>query len=185
MKDNTTKTVCVYCASSPEIDTTYMEAAREVGRICALHRHRLLTGAGGEGLMGAVSDGCQQAGGHVTGIIPQWMVDRGWLRPDLDKVIITQTIAERKKMFRDLCDAIIMLPGGYGTMEEFFETITQKQLGLFHKPIVIYNPYGFFNLLIDWMRQCRDQRFLRHDSDLDLFTVVTSADQLPPLLDTI
>lgn len=177
-----TKHLCVYCASSPEIDPQYKQLARRVGEICALNHWCLITGAGGAGLMGAVADGCQEAGGQVTGIIPQWMKENGWLREGLDHVIITQTMAERKERFRQMADAIVVLPGGYGTMEEFFETLTLKQLKLFEKPLIILNYNGFYNHLIDWMYQCRTEQFLRHDSDILLWTPIQSPEELLPLL---
>ena len=176
------KSLCVYCASSQDISDHYKQLARTVGQTCALNHWQLITGAGSEGLMGVVSDGCQQAGGKVTGIIPQWMIDRGWLREGLDQTTITETMAQRKQLFRDLADAILVLPGGYGTMEELFETLTQKQLGLFNKPIIILNHNHFYDHLIDWMYQCRSERFLRNDSDLTLFTVIDSPQQLADIL---
>lgn len=178
------KSLCVYCASSPDIDQAYKQLAHTVGHLCALNHWQLITGAGSEGLMGAANDGCKQAGGYVTGIIPQWMIDRGWLHSNLDKVIAVETMAQRKQQFRDLCDAVLVLPGGYGTMEELFETLTQKQLGLFHKPLVILNYNNFYTKLIEWAHLCREQHFLRHDSDLSLWDIITSPEELFPLLNS-
>lgn len=172
------KSLCIYCASSNEVDNQYKQTAYEAGRWCALNGWHLIYGAGSEGLMGAACDGCQAEGGKVTGVIPQWMADRGWMRQGIDETIIVDTMAERKQMFRDRCDAILVLPGGYGTMEEFFETVTDKQMGRFHKPIVILNQDGFYDHLIEWMRQIREKRFLRHDSDLSLWVSIQSINQL-------
>ncbi len=134
--------------------------------------------------MGAAFRGCRDAGGHVTGVIPQWMVDRGWLQEGLDEPLIVNDMNERKQIFRDSCDAVVVMPGGYGTMEEFFETLTRKQLGLFDKPIVMLNYDHFYDRLLDWMHQCRQEQFLRHDSDLSLFDVILSPEELFPLLNS-
>lgn len=176
------KSLCIYCASSQDIDEHYKQLAHTAGQLCALNGWSVITGAGSEGLMGAANTGCQQAGGKVTGIIPQWMIDRGWLQDGLDEVIVANDMAERKQKFRDLCDAILVLPGGYGTMEELFETLTQKQLGLFDKPIVILNHNKFYDHLIEWVHLCHSQHFLRHDSDLKLFTVICTPQEIFPAL---
>lgn len=176
------KSLCIYCASSQDTDEQYRQLAYSVGQLCALNGWELTTGAGGEGLMGAAFRGCHDAGGRVTGIIPQWMVDRGWLQEGLDETVIVNDMNERKRLFRDSCDAVLALPGGYGTMEELFETLTRKQLGLFDKPVVILNHDHFYDRLLDWLHLCREQRFLRRDSDLNLFDIIFSPQELFPLL---
>ena len=177
-----TKKLCVYCASSPEIDTAYKQTAREIGCQCALHGWQLITGAGSEGLMGAVGDGCREAGGTVIGIIPQWMISQGWLSDRIDQTITVETMSDRKKLFREMSDATIVLPGGYGTMDEFFETLTLKQLGLYEKPLILLNQNHFYDHIISWAKQCRIQKFLRHNNDLDLFTTITQPHDLFNLL---
>ena len=177
------KSLCIYCASSEDVDERYKQAAYEVGRQCALNGWRLITGAGSEGLMGAAYRGCHDAGGKVAGVIPQWMVDRGWLQEGLDEPVIVSDMNERKQWFRDHCDAALVLPGGYGTMEEFFETITRKQLGLFSKPIAVLNYDHFYDKLLDWLRQCWEERFLRHDTDIELLGVIQEPKELFPLLE--
>lgn len=172
------KSLCVYCASSAVIDRKYKDTAYEVGRQCALHGWRLVNGAGSEGLMGATSDGCQDAGGKVVGIIPRFMVDRGWMRDGLDEVVITKDMAERKQLLRNMSDAVLVLPGGLGTMEELFETVTQKQLGQFDKPIVILNQDGYYDHLEAWLRHCHEERFLRYEGDSELWTIINSVEEL-------
>lgn len=171
------KNLCVYCASSAHIAEKYKEAAYELGRMCAARGWTLVNGGGSEGLMGATSDGCQAAGGRVMGIIPQFMVSRGWLRHGLDEEVIAKDMAERKQMLRDYCDAVLVLPGGLGTMEEMFETITQKQLGMFSKPIIIFNQDGYYDQLVAWLDHCCEERFLRYDGDEALWTVVDSVEE--------
>lgn len=179
------KSLCVFCASSEKIAQKYKDTAREVGRLTALNGWRLLNGAGNTGLMGATTDGCQSQGGKVTGIIPQWMIDKGWLREGLDELIITDNMAQRKQALRDRADAILVLPGGMGTMEELFETTTQKQLGLFHKPIIILNQDGFYDDLLRWRDLCHREQFMRKGEDISLWTVINTTDQLFPLLNSI
>ncbi len=174
--------LCIYCASSLEVDEKYKQAAREVGLLCARRGWRLVYGAGAEGLMGAACDACQQEGGQVTGVIPRWMIDRGWLRPGLDHLVVTDTMAQRKQTLRDISDAIVVLPGGYGTMDEFFETLTDKQMGRWTKPLVLLNQDGYYDHLVAWMRQCYDHRFVRNESDLSLVRVIDSTSQLDDAL---
>lgn len=185
MKNEGNKALSVYCASSPEVDDKFKQAAYEIGRLCALRGWTLVTGAGAEGLMGAVADGCESEGGHTIGIIPRWMVDRGWLRPGLSETIFTDTMAERKQMLRDHSDAVVVLPGGYGTMEEFFETVTAKQLGQFDKPIILLNQDGYYDSMEQWKQTCYDERFVRRESDLHLWTTIQSPAELFPLLETM
>ena len=170
--------LCVFCASSAHVDEKYIHAAREIGRLCAEHGWTLVNGAGSEGLMGATSDGCQEAGGKVVGIIPRFMVIRGWMRHGLDQEVIAKDMAERKQMLRDWADAVLVLPGGLGTMEEMFETITQKQLGMFNKPIIIFNQDGYYDLLVEWLTHCQEEHFLRYEGDDSLWTVANSVEEV-------
>lgn len=179
------KSLCVYCASSAVIDEKYKQTAREVGRQCALRGWTLVNGAGSEGLMGATSDGCQEAGGKVIGIIPRWMVELGWMRPGLDEEVIVSDMAERKQLLRDRSDAVLVLPGGFGTMEELFETVAQKQLGRFNKPVILLNQDGFYDHLDAWKAQCSEKGFLREPADHGLWQTIRSVDELWPLIDNI
>ncbi|MBP5360050.1 MAG: TIGR00730 family Rossman fold protein [Bacteroidaceae bacterium] len=172
------KNLCVFCASSAHIADKYKKAAYELGRLCAKHGWILVNGAGFEGLMGATSDGCQAAGGRVVGIIPRFMVDNGWMRQGLDEEVIAKDMAERKQLLRDRADAVLVLPGGLGTMEEMFETITQKQLGIFRKPIFIFNQDGYYNRLVAWLDHCAEEHFLRYEGDDALWTVVSSVEEV-------
>lgn len=179
------RSLTVYCASSCDIDEKYKLAAREVGRLCAVHGWRLINGAGSEGLMGATSDGCLEAGGEVLGIIPQWMIDKGWMREGLSECIVTNDMAVRKQAMRDNCDAVLVLPGGFGTMEEFFETVTARQIGLFHKPIILFNQDHYYDHIEQWKFHSHREQFLRHENDLELWATIQHTDQLMPLLDTL
>ena len=137
------KSVCVYCASSSKINPRYFEAARETGRLLAQNGMRCVCGAGNQGLMGTLADSVLENGGEVLGVIPRFMIDEGWCHKGLTETIVTADMHERKERMAQEADAVIALPGGCGTMEELFEIITWKQLGLFLNPIVILNIENF------------------------------------------
>lgn len=155
------KSVCVYCASSSKINPDYFEAAREIGRLLARRGIRCVCGAGNQGLMGTLADSVLAHGGEVLGVIPQFMIDEGWCHPGLTRTIITTDMHERKKRMAREADAIIALPGGCGTLEELFEIITWKQLGLFINPIVILNIDGYYDPLIAMLHKAIDENFMR------------------------
>lgn len=161
MERNDIKSVCVYCASSTQIDQLYFDTAKELGHLLAQKGIRLINGAGNIGLMGALSDAALEGGGQVTGVIPSFMVEQHWHHPHLSELLVTETMHERKQMMADLSNGAIALPGGCGTMEELLEVITWKQLGLYAHPIVILNVNGFFNPLLEMLQRAIDQRFMR------------------------
>lgn len=158
---NTLKNVCVYSASSTQIDPIYFQAADTLGRLLAQKGINLINGAGCLGLMSRISDAALATGGTVTGIIPRFMVEQNWHHKGLTHLIETETMHERKRMMADLSDGVIALPGGCGTMEELLEIITWKQLGLYLKPIVILNTNGFYNPLLEMLKRAIDQHFMR------------------------
>ena len=153
--------VCVYCASSTKIDPVYCDAAHWLGTLLGLHRIRLVNGAGSTGLMAVVANAVLAQGGEVTGVIPRFMVERGWHHKGLTRLIEVEDMHERKKTMADLSDAVIALPGGCGTLEELLEAITWKQLGLSLRPIVLLNTKGYFNPLLDMLDKAIDENFMR------------------------
>lgn len=122
---NRIQSVCVYSASSAQLPEVYAEAARELGALLADRGIRLINGAGRQGLMGACADACLQAGGCVTGVIPSFMVERGWHHNGLTELIETPDMHSRKQTMARLSDGVIALPGGCGTMEELLEVILE------------------------------------------------------------
>ena len=116
--------VVVYCASSTEIDKSYVDATARLGQLLAENGVTCINGAGKQGLMGALNDSIIQHGGKVKGVIPRFMVDAGWCHEQLDETIITETIHERKACMAHAADAVIALPGGLGTLEELAEILT-------------------------------------------------------------
>lgn len=158
---NTVKNVCVYCASSTQIDPIYFDSASKLGHLLAERNINLINGAGKTGLMGASSDAALKAGGTVTGVIPKFMVENGWHHHQLTQLVITETMHERKQLMAKMSDGVIALPGGCGTMEELMEIITWKQLGLFLKPIIILNIDGFYDPLLCMFQKAIDTHFMR------------------------
>lgn len=155
------KRVAVYAASSSQVSSEYIDAAAELGRTLAAEGIEIVYGAGKVGLMGALADAALDAGGKVTGVIPQFMVDNGWCREKLTNLIVTPDMHTRKEKIVSLADATIALPGGVGTLEEFMEIITWKQLGLYANPIVILNTRGYFNPLKEMLERAVEEKFMR------------------------
>lgn len=153
--------VCVYCASSTQIDDKYFRAAEELGHLIAEHGLTLITGAGKLGLMNTIENAALEAGGKVTGVIPSFMVREGWHHEGLTELIETPSMHERKQTMANLSDGIIALPGGCGTMEELLEIITWKQLGLYVNPIVILNVDGFYDALLAQLEKAVEENFMR------------------------
>lgn len=180
---NTLKNVCVYSASSTQIDPIYFQAADTLGRLLAQKGINLINGAGCLGLMSRISDAALATGGTVTGIIPRFMVEQNWHHKGLTHLIETETMHERKRMMADLSDGIIALPGGCGTMEELLEIITWKQLGLYLKPIVILNTNGFYNPLLEMLERAIDQHFMRRQHGA-IWQVAQTPDEAVNLLYT-
>lgn len=158
---NNIKSVCVYCASSSKIAPIYFQMAEELGKVLTRERIRIINGAGKMGLMGALSDSALKAGGEVTGIIPNFMVEKGWCHPGLTKLITVADMHERKETMARLSDAVIALPGGCGTLEELLEIITWKQLGLYLNPIVILNVKHYFDPLLHMFQRAMDENFMK------------------------
>ena len=180
---NTLKNVCVYSASSTQIDPIYFQSADTLGRLLAQKGINLINGAGCLGLMSRISDAALATGGTVTGIIPRFMVEQNWHHKGLTHLIETETMHERKRMMADLSDGIIALPGGCGTMEELLEIITWKQLGLYLKPIVILNTNGFYNPLLEMLERAIDQHFMRRQHG-SIWQVAQTPDEAIQLLYT-
>ncbi len=174
--------ICVFGASSQRIDQAYTEAAYELGKLMAQRGWQCVNGAGALGLMRAVSDGVLDTGGHVTGVIPKFMVDNGWCYDRLPEVIITPDMHERKQQMADMTDAVIALPGGCGTLEELLEAITWRQLGLHVKPIVLLNTRGYYDPLVSMLQHSLDEHFMK-PSHQSLWTVADTPEAAIAALD--
>lgn len=153
--------ICVFGASSRNIEASYLDAAYHLGKLMAQRGWTCLNGAGSEGLMRAVSDGVLDAGGEAVGVIPQFMIDNGWHYDRLTRIIATATMHERKHTLAQMSQAVIALPGGCGTMEELLEAITWRQLNLAIKPIVILNTLGYYDHLEAMLNHSIEQGFMK------------------------
>ena len=178
------ETIVVYGASSAEAEKVFVDAAFELGGLIARSGKRLVSGAGSTGLMAAVENGALDAGGISIGIIPQFMVDNGWLHEGLTEVIITPTMHERKNRMAQMADAVVALPGGTGTFEELFEIITWKMLGLFVKPIIILNTDNYYDPLLDMLDRTAQRHFM-NPLFKKLWAVAKTPEEAIELVDTL
>ena len=182
MKRETRGNVCVFCASSANIDERYLEAARELGGLLAEGGWRCVNGGGAVGLMGAVTDGTLDADGEVTGVIPKFMVDNGWCYDRLEDVIVTVDMHQRKQMMSEMADADIAMPGGVGTFEELLETLTWRQLGLVKVPVIILNTLGYYDALLAMLNHAIDEGFMK-SCHAALWQVANTPQEAVALLD--
>ena len=173
--------VCVYCASSTQIDEKYFRVAEKLGTLIAQRGLRLITGAGNLGLMNTVQDAALAAGGEAIGVIPTFMVKEGWHHTGLTQLIETASMHERKQTMANLSDGVIALPGGCGTMEELLEIITWKQLGLYLNPIIILNIDGYYDHLLALLDKAVEERFMRA-IHADIWRVATTPEEAVELL---
>ncbi len=173
--------VCVFCASAEEIDRRYVEAANAVGRALGEAGHDLVYGGGDLSLMGGVSRGVRDAGGHVTGILPELFAERAQRDPDRDEVVVTTTMRDRKAAMGDRAEAFVVLPGGFGTLEELLEVLVLRMLGYHDDPIVLVDVVldgrSFWQPLLDWFDRLIEAGFAR-DASRATWTVVTDTDAL-------
>ena len=153
--------IAVYGAASNSIDSIYLESVEELGRKIALNGHSLVFGGGSTGLMGAAARGVHEMNGFILGIAPTFFksVD-GALYEHCNEIIYTDSMRERKFLLEEHADAFIITPGGVGTFEEFFEAFTLKQLGLHHKPMIIYNINGYYNTMKLMIEEAIEKKFM-------------------------
>jgi len=153
--------ICVFGASSNEVDGAYLSAAEELGRLMAGRGHGLVFGGGAQGLMGAVVRGVTERGGRSLGVAPSFFQVDGVLFPGCTEFIYTDTMRERKQIMEDRSDAFVTTPGGIGTFEEFFEVLTLKQLGRHNKPIAVLNVGGYYDDMQRMVDTAIRQNFMR------------------------
>jgi len=139
--------ICVFSSSSNAINNVYFQEAENLGKLIAKGNHTLINGGANVGLMEAVTIAASQAGAKTIGIIPEKLIGRSLASENSHEVVVTSDMQDRKSRMRDISDAFIALPGGFGTLEEILEVITLRQLSYHHKPIVFINTNNFFNYL--------------------------------------
>ncbi|MEO7520843.1 MAG: TIGR00730 family Rossman fold protein [Gemmatimonas sp.] len=153
--------LCVYCASNDGANSAYLQAARAFGALIATRGITLTYCGGRVGLMGAIADAALAAGGEVVGVMPHGLVQREVAHRGLTKLHVVDSMHDRKAMLADMSDAFVALPGGIGTLEEFFETWTWAQLGVHRKPVGLLDVSGFWQPLVALLDHLEEQGFLR------------------------
>ena len=165
--------VCVYCGSRPGVDPQFAETARRVGRWIGRHHGQLIYGGGRNGLMGILADATLEAGGRVIGVIPKALVEKEWAHTGCTELHVVDNMHERKRLMAEQADAFLALPGGIGTLEEFFEVWTWRQLGYHDKPVGLLNLGGYYDSLLVFLASAVQQGFM---SDWQMDLIHTGAD---------
>jgi uncharacterized protein (TIGR00730 family) len=177
------KSICVYCASGPGNIPAFMDAARSFGRVLAENGIRLVYGGGSVGLMGALAESVLDNGGTVTGVIPDFLVNREHMLVRVQERIITRDMHERKRVMFEHADAFVALPGGIGTLEELVEQLTWAQLGRHKKPILILNIGRFWDPLCALIDHMRRLEFIRAGLSVHLLVAERVDEVLPKLFE--
>jgi len=167
------QSVCVFCGSSPGIDPDYRKAARELGQFLVSRGITLVYGGGKVGLMGEMARAALELHGRVIGVMPERLVERELVQEGLTELYVTDTMHARKSKMHQLADGYIALPGGYGTYEEIFETLSWLHIGIHEKPLGLLNVNGYFNPLLQMLAHTVKQGFARPDA---LSLIVTASD---------
>lgn len=154
------KRVCVFCGSSPGSRPEYIHAVRKLGQSLASRKIGVVYGGSNIGMMGQLARAVLEHGGQVTGVIPRDLVARKVAYTDLPDLRVVETMHERKALMAELADGFIALPGGFGTIEEFFEVLTWSQLGIHQKPGGLLNVLGYFDQLVRFLDHCEQQQFI-------------------------
>ena len=155
------KRVCVYCGSNPGNSVEYAEAAQALGRALAVRGIEVVYGGGRRGLMGAVADSALAAGGRVVGVMPQALVDMEIAHRGLTEMHIVGSMHERKALMTSLSDAFVILPGGWGTLDELCEALTWAQLNIHQKPCVLWNVGGYYDSFLAFLAHAVEEGFLK------------------------
>lgn len=171
------QSLCVYCGSASQVRKSHLQAARELGRLAAGAGVSLVYGGGRVGMMGAVAEGAQSAGGRVIGIIPQHLEDLEAGNREVDEYLVVNSMHERKQLMAERSDAFCALPGGFGTLDETFEIITWRQLKLHDKPVILVNIDGYWDPLLRLVEHQVAEGYLR-GNPADLFLTVERVDQV-------
>jgi uncharacterized protein (TIGR00730 family) len=178
----TPKSICVYCASSSACDAVYHDVARRLGSLLAERGYSIMYGGGAVGSMGALADGAIAGGGSIIGVLPKFMQELEWGHPRLTELRIVEDMRVRKHMMLSESDGVVALPGGSGTLEELFEAMTLKRLGLYTKPIVLVNTRSYFRPLIELLEHAITERFMdrRH---FEMWQLVDSPEDVPAAIE--
>jgi uncharacterized protein (TIGR00730 family) len=173
--------ICVYCGSGPGTDPGFVDAAKSFGKILADNRIGLVYGGGAVGMMGKIAKSVLAHGGEITGIIPEFLVQREHALRGRHDLIVTKDMHERKRKMFEMADAFVAMPGGVGTLEEIVEQMTWVQLGRHRKPILLANIQGFWQPLCALLDHMKSLQFIRGDLDFELLVADKVEDILPKL----
>jgi uncharacterized protein (TIGR00730 family) len=163
MTERILQNICVFCGSSTGVNPAYRHAAAGLGQAIASSGRRLIYGGGNVGLMGVLADAALEQGGEVVGVIPRHLVDLEVAHQSLTELRVVDSMHQRKQLMADLADGFVILPGGLGTLEEFFEVWTWGQLGLHRKPYGLLNVASYFDSLLAFLDHSVSERFVRSD----------------------
>ena len=169
--------ICVYGASSDAIDKEFIRTGEALGRSMAERGHELIFGGGAHGMMGAVARGMTEKGGRIIGVAPSFFHVDGVLYEQCDEFVYTETMRERKQLMEERADAFVMSPGGIGTLEEFFEILTLKQLGRHAKPIAVLNTDRYYDAIGELLQTAVERHFMQQAS-LKLFGIFEDVGKL-------
>ncbi|MBD5322977.1 MAG: TIGR00730 family Rossman fold protein [Duncaniella sp.] len=169
--------IVVYCASSQHVDPRYHQVAREMGALIARNGYTLVNGGGALGLMASTIDGAADAGGRTVGVLPHFMIEKGWANSRLSECIDTPSMHVRKQTMASMSCAAVALAGGIGTLDELCEMMTWHQLGLFTGPVIIVNTDGFYDPLIEMFGKMQALSFMR-GGDIPAVVVATPAEAM-------
>ncbi len=171
------RSICVYCGSSPAAPAAYVETARRFGAEIASRGLTLVYGGAHIGLMGALADAALERGGRVVGVVPQALVEREVAHKGLTEQHVVESMHDRKALMAQLSDAFVALPGGFGTLDELFETLTWALLGFHAKPILLLNQAGYYDHLLAFLRRAASEGFIRA-GHLALLRISTGLEEL-------
>jgi uncharacterized protein (TIGR00730 family) len=170
--------LAVFCGSKQGINPVFAEHAVHLGKIMAENNVRLIYGGGSAGIMGVIADTVMKHGGAVTGIIPKILLEWEVQHRGITELIISDDMHERKRNLYSLCDAALVLPGGFGTLDELFEIVTWNQLTIHDKQIYILNSGGFYNHLIQHIQMMREEQFLYEEAEKRITIIDDPSDML-------
>jgi uncharacterized protein (TIGR00730 family) len=178
------KSICVFCGANYNGDPLLKQTVEQLAEVMVARNISLVYGGGHVGVMGLIADAVLARSGKAIGVIPQFLMDKEVGHTGLTEMHVVENMHQRKQLMNDLCDGIIMLPGGFGTLEEFFEVLTWLQLGLHNHPIGVLNVNGFYDFLLKQMDVMVEQRFLK-PANRQLVLTSTDAIELVTLMENI
>lgn len=173
------RSLAVFCGSKSGKNPVYTMHAAELGRLIGENKIMLIYGGGSKGIMGTLADAAMKSGGAVTGVIPKKLIEWEHQHTGISKLIVVDDMHTRKKKMYELCDAALILPGGFGTLDELFEMLTWNQLAIHNKPIFIMNSENFYKHLIIHIRQLEENGFLYEPVE-ERITFIDTPQQLAP-----